>query len=134
VKLSRMSGYAVRALVHLAGQETGWPVASHTIAQAKGMPERFLLKVLVALARARLVLSLKGAYGGYRLARPAKDISLLDIVEAVDGPVRGSVPQAVTDGDGKLDRRLQAACDGAAEIVRARLQRVSVAALAGKGK
>jgi Rrf2 family protein len=134
MKLSRMSSYAVRALVHLAGQETGWPVASHTIAQAKGMPERFLLKVLVALVRARILLSVKGPNGGYRLVRSAKDISLLEIVEAVDGPIRGDAPREVDVDGGQLDRRLQAACDHAAEIVRAALGRVSVAELPGRRK
>jgi Rrf2 family protein len=131
MKLSRASIYAVYALVYLAGAEPGKPSASHAIAQAVGMPERFLLKVLVALGRARLVLSLRGPFGGYRLARPAKDISLLDVVEAVEGPVRGSVPEAATGADARtrIDPRLQAACDGAAEVIRRNLGRVSVAEL-----
>ena len=131
MKLSRAAGYAVCALVYLSGAEPGKPSASHAIAQAVSMPERFLLKVLVALARARLVLSLRGPFGGYRLARPAKAITLLEVIEAVDGPVRGVAPQVVTDVE--PDRRLQRVCDRAAEVVRRNLGRVSVAELAGKG-
>jgi Rrf2 family protein len=129
-KLSRMAGYAVGALVHLQGMEPEKLVPSHAIAQATGMPEKFLLKVLGSLARSRLVLAVKGPNGGYRLARPAKDINLLDVVEAIDGPVRGMAPQVVADDD--LDRRLQRLCDQAAEILRRNLGRVSVAALAQK--
>ena len=136
MKLSRASGYAVCALVYLAGAEPGEPSASHTIAQVVGMPERFLLKVLGTLARTRLVLSLRGPFGGYRLARPAKDISLLDVVEAVEGPIRSTVPEAATGADARtrIDPRLQAACDGAAEVTRRNLGQVSVADLAGKRK
>jgi len=133
MKLSRACGYAVCALVYLAGAEPEKLVPSHTIARATGMPEKFLLKTLAFLVRARLVLSLKGPHGGYRLARPAKDISLLDVVEAVEGPIRASVPEVVTGADVRIDRRLQAACDAAAETVRRNLGRVSVAELAGKG-
>jgi Rrf2 family protein len=134
MKLSHISGYAVRALVHLHGTEPGKLVASHIIAQAGGMPERFLLKALLPLVKARILHSVKGPHGGYRLARPARGITLLEVVEALDGPVRGSAPQAVTAGDGQLDRRLQAACDGAAAIVRRNLGRVSLADLVRKGR
>jgi Rrf2 family protein len=129
MKLSRIAGYAVRALVHLHGAEPGKLVASHAIARTEELSEKFLLRALTALVRAQLVLSLKGPRGGFRLARSAKAISLLEVVEAVDGPVQGVAPQAVTAGDGKLDRRLQAVCDQAAAIVRDRLRRVSVAEL-----
>ena len=68
------------------------PVASHHIAAARGIPDRFLLKVLKPLVSARILLSLKGPHGGYRLARKAEEISLLDVLEAVDGPIRGQAP------------------------------------------
>jgi Rrf2 family protein len=134
MKLLRASGYAVCALVYLARKGSGGPVTSEAIARAVGMPRLFLLKVLNSLGRARLLLAAKGPNGGYRLARPAKGITLLDIVEAVDGPVRGEAPPVAAAGGGKLDRRLQAECDEAAEVVREGLQGVSVADLAGRGK
>jgi DNA-binding IscR family transcriptional regulator len=80
------------------------------------------------------VQSWDGPGGGYRLARPPQDISLLEIVEAVDGPVRGDVPQTVTGADAGIDHRLRAVCHAAAEAVRRCLGRVSVAELAGKRK
>jgi Rrf2 family protein len=134
MQLSHIAAYAVRALIHLHGAEPGKLVPTRTIARAEGMPEQFLCRVIGALVRAGLVRSLKGLHGGFRLARPAKDITLLEVVEAVDGPVRGVAPQAVTKGDGQLDRRLQRECDRAADIVRRNLGRVSVAELARKRK
>ena len=89
MKLSAASSYAVHALVNLAGREQGGPVPSHLVAEAEGMSERFLLKVLGSLCPAQILLGLKGPNGGYRLARPANKITLLDIIEAVDGPIRG---------------------------------------------
>jgi hypothetical protein len=61
--------------------------------------------------------------------RPAGDITLLEIIEAVDGPVEAGVPKLVERADPRIDRRLQAACKGAAEIVRWNLGRVSLAEL-----
>jgi Rrf2 family protein len=134
MKLSRASGYAVCALVYLARKGPGGPVTSEAIARAEGLPERFLLKLLVALVRAGTLSATKGPHGGYRLAKPARDVSLLEIVEAVDGPVRGDVPPVDNDGEAGIDHKLQTACDGAADIVRRNLARVSVAELAGKRK
>jgi Rrf2 family protein len=131
MKLSTACAYALRALVFLARHEGKGPVASHAIAAAEGLPEKFLPKVLEPLASAGVLLSVKGIHGGYRLARTAQRITLLDVVEAVDGPVRGEVPRF--GADRKLDGRLQAACDAAAEVVRNRLRKVSIADLAGEG-
>ena len=133
MKLSRASSYAASAVAHMATRKQDGPVASHIVAKELGIPELFLLKVLKSLVSARILGSLKGPNGGYRLARPAKDISLLDIVEAVDGPIRGEVPPVGQDkSDGKLDKRLDAVCKETAELVRERFKKIKIANLAGK--
>src|SRR5579884_3535069 len=104
MKLTRASSYALHAVVYMAAQGEDKPVASHHIAQARGIPERFLLKVLKPLVSARVLHSVKGPNGGYRLARPASKISMLEIVEAVDGPIRGQAPLAESSQTG-LDPR-----------------------------
>src|SRR5881394_3883336 len=87
MKLSRASSYALHALAFMAGEKDNTrPVASHHIAAARGIPDRFLLKILKPLVSARVLFSVKGPHGGYRLARKAEEISLLDVLEAVDGP------------------------------------------------
>src|SRR5437588_2033283 len=89
MKLSRASSYALHAVAFMAGRkDNARPVASHNIAAARGIPDRFLLKVLKPLVSARILFSIKGPNGGYRLARKAEDISLLDVLEAVDGLIR----------------------------------------------
>jgi Rrf2 family protein len=133
MKLTAAGRYALRALAHLAALEGNTWVASHDIARPCGIPEDFLLKVLKRLATAGLLHSLKGPNGGYRLARPAKSITLLEIVEAVDGPVRGLVPGVESAAGAQLDRRLAAVCDAAADAARKELQKVRLSALAGVG-
>jgi Rrf2 family protein len=130
MKLTRASSYALQALVHLVEQPQDRPVASHVVAEARGIPERFLLKVLKPLVSARVLLSVKGPNGGYRLAKAAKQVTLLEVVEAVDGPIQGDAPPVGKDGAAALDRRLQQTCDDTAKLIRERLGRVTLADLA----
>jgi Rrf2 family protein len=132
MKLTRASSYALHAVVHMAAQKQNKPTASHHIAKARGIPERFLLKVLKPLVAARVLHSIKGPNGGYRLARSASDLTMLEVVEAVDGPIRGQAPLSQIEGDGQLDRRLEMICDQSAEQIRKQLQKVRIAELAGK--
>jgi Rrf2 family protein len=131
VKLTLATAYAIRALVHLAAGKEDRITASHVIAAAEGFPEPFLQRVLHRLVLARVLLGVKGPNGGYRLARPADRITLLDVVEAVEGPLEGAAPEVAR---GKLDEQLEEVCNRAAELVRQRLRRVSVQDLAAKGK
>jgi Rrf2 family protein len=135
MKLTSSCAHALRALAFLARHEGGGLVASHVIAAAEGLPALFLLKVLKPLASAGVLLSAKGPQGGYQLAQPARRITLLDVVEALDGPVRGEAPRWAAGAEGdRLNTRLQQACDAAAEAVRGRLRKVCIADLAVKGK
>ncbi|HEX5269230.1 MAG TPA: Rrf2 family transcriptional regulator [Gemmataceae bacterium] len=129
MKLSHASRYAVAALAYLARHKPAGLVASRTIATAEGLPERHLLKCIKPLVRSGVLRSQKGPYGGYALARAPKDVSLLDVVEAVDGPLLGRA-EAVARHAAEFDARLQEVCEAAAELVRQRLAAVSIAALA----
>src|SRR5947209_7863615 len=135
MKLTRASRYALHAVTFLAARKDPTrPVASHHIAAARGIPERFLLKVLKSLVSARVLFSLKGPNGGYRLARRAEEISMLDVLEAVDGPIRGQAPLA-TENNGPLNHKLEAVCKQIADQVREHLARVLVSELVtGKGQ
>jgi Rrf2 family protein len=98
VHISARADYAVRAALELAlgGDE---PTKSEVLAEAQGIPPKFLEAILATLRRAGLVNSRRGADGGYWLARPARDISVADVVRAVDGPlagVRGLRPENVS--------------------------------------
>jgi Rrf2 family protein len=124
--------YALRALVYLARHREGGFVRVEEIAGAPS--EGFLRKSLKPLVSAGVLRSARGPHGGFRLARPARSITLLEVVEAVEGPVRGEAPGTRGRGHARLDARLQAVCEGVAEVVRRRLGKVSVADLARQGK
>ena len=132
MKLTRASSYALHALAFMAAQKHDQPMASHNIAQSEEIPERFLLKVLKPLVSARILHSVKGPNGGYRLAKAPSDISMLDIVEAVDGPIRGQAPFGVNEGNGALNRKLENLCKQLADQTRKHLAKVRMTDLAGR--
>jgi Rrf2 family protein len=132
MKLTRASSYALHALAYMAAQKRDRPVASHHIAEARGIPERFLLKVLKPLVSARILHSVKGPNGGYRLARSPDDISLLAVLEAVDGPVRGLAPLGHDGTEMQLNTKLETICRQSAEQVRRQLGKVTISELIAK--
>lgn len=105
------------------------PIASHLIAEKRGISEKFLLKVLKPLVSAQVLLSNKGPNGGYRLARPANDITILEIVEAVDGPIRGFAPLGQDEINGAINKRLDQICSQAADQVRRALGKIKITEL-----
>jgi Rrf2 family protein len=95
--VSAKADYAVRAMAELAGAREG-PTKAEQIAQAQEIPLKFLENILADLRRDGLVLSQRGAEGGYWLARPGGEITLAQVIRAVDGPlanVRGHRPEQV---------------------------------------
>lgn len=112
----------------MASQKKDVPVASHIIAEKRGIPKRFLLKVLKPLVSARVLTSVKGPDGGYRLARPANEVSVLEIIEAVDGPIRGHAPGSRKRAN-NLDRRLEEICAQSADDIRKRFGDIKISEL-----
>lgn len=95
VRISAKADYAVRAALHLATTTDGSAVPAETIARTEDIPHKFLEAILTDLRHDGLVASVRGARGGYRLGRPAAEITVADVVRAVDGPlvsVRGERP------------------------------------------
>lgn len=130
MKLSRTACYAIRAVIHISWQHDDGPIVGHQAARELNLSGSFLLRILVALSRAGLLDSIKGPNGGYRLARPVDTITLLDVVEAVEGPVCGSAEPVAGKNGGLLDRRLAEVCAAAAQDFKQQLGCVSIAYLA----
>jgi len=100
VQISAKADYAVRALAELTAQGGG-PVKGERLATAQQIPPKFLENILSELRHAGLLVSQRGADGGYWLARPAAEVTIADIIRAVDGPlanVRGQRPEMVDYG------------------------------------
>jgi Rrf2 family protein len=89
VRVSAKTDYAIRAALELAAAPDDKPVKGERISKAQAIPLRFLENILMQLRHAGLVESRRGADGGYRLARPASDVTLADVIRAIDGPLAG---------------------------------------------
>ena len=98
MRVSAKADYAVRAALELAAAEGKGPVKGERIAHAQAVPIKFLENILLELRHAGLVKSQRGVEGGYWLARPGSEISLAEVMRAVEGPlanVRGVRPEEV---------------------------------------
>src|SRR5690349_3208291 len=99
MRVSAKADYAIRATAELAAAEGTGQLRADRIAEAQEIPIKFLESILLELKHAGIVRSQRGAEGGYALARPGSEISLADVIRAVDGPlanVRGDRPENVT--------------------------------------
>jgi Rrf2 family protein len=107
VRISAKVDYAVRAAVELAAAADEKPVKAELIATAQQIPHNFLENILGELRHAGIVRSQRGADGGFRLAKPADQVTVADVIRAVEGPlasVRGGPPE-------------EAAYSGASEVL-----------------
>jgi Rrf2 family protein len=86
MKLTRGGEYGIRGVLYLAQQEEGKVSMLSAIAKAQDVPPRFLAKIFQALAKGGVVKSHRGAKGGFSLAKPASEITIKDVIEAVEGP------------------------------------------------
>ena len=101
MRISAKADYAVRAAVELAAAGDERPVKAERIATAQGIPLNFLENIMGELRHAGIVRSQRGADGGFRLARPAGEITVADVIRAVEGPlasVRGGPPEEASYG------------------------------------
>jgi Rrf2 family transcriptional regulator, cysteine metabolism repressor len=93
ISITSKSRYAVVALAELARSGPG-PVPISHVAESRGMPVQFLEQLFSTLRRAGLLTSQRGAKGGYQLARPAAEITVLEIVQALDGTIGEEAKEA----------------------------------------
>ncbi len=87
VRISAKADYAVRAALELAAHHDGDPVKGERLADSQGIPLQFLEHILLELKHARLIQARRGARGGYWLARDPADITIADVIRAVEGPL-----------------------------------------------
>ena len=95
---STKAEYGVRVMTHLAGTDGGRPVSLATIAEAEGLPLAYLEHLVQRLRRQGLVESTRGAHGGYTLSRPAGEITMAEVVSALEGhlaPIECITPEGM---------------------------------------
>jgi Rrf2 family protein len=131
MRVSAKSDYALRALIELATRADGGPVSAEELGRVQEIPHNFLQAILADLRRAGIVMSQRGQSGGWRLGRPAEDVSVADVIRAVDGPlvsVYGMRPEAVAyNGSAEV---LQLVWIAARSSLRDVFEKVSIRALA----
>lgn len=130
MRLGRAAAYAVFATAHLAEHSNGTPIQGRDIAESCGLPAGHLLKILQQLVRAQILSSERGPAGGFVLRKPANEITLLEIVEAIDGPISGDLPlRTVTSSKEPTRVRLEQACQNVADYAKSLLTRTVVSDL-----
>jgi len=116
LRISAKADYAVRAATELAASDHKGLVKGERIAQAQGIPLKFLLNIMTDLRHARIVRSHRGQEGGFQLARPADEITLAEVIRAVEGSltrVQESLPEEVTyEGSARALRGVWLAVQG----------------------
>jgi Rrf2 family protein len=128
MKISAKAEYACLALLALAQQgPDAPPLRIREISESHGIPERYLVQILLQLKGAGLVTSTRGASGGYRLARPAAGIALGEVLRAIDGP--DSTPRETTQENRPAARLLAAVWDRVRAAERGVLDSTTIAEL-----
>ena len=87
MQITRQADYAVRAIYYLSGLEPGQRASTSKIAKEQNIPPSFLAKIISQLSVAGLLHTSRGARGGVSLAQDPKDVTMLDVIESIDGPI-----------------------------------------------
>lgn len=131
MRVSAKSDYALRALIEIAARDDAAPVSAEQLGKAQDIPHGFLQAILADLRRAGILVSQRGQAGGWRFAGNPQDVSVADVIRAVDGPlvsVYGLRPEAVDYEDSAVV--LQHVWIAARRSLRDVFEQVSIAQLA----
>jgi len=119
MKISRSTGYALVAVGYIAQNYLEGAVLAARVSKEYGIPLEYLLKILQQLVRANVLRSKRGPRGGFFLAKPANEITMLEIVEAVDGPMMSHLHLAEQTNSVPFSLRMEAVCRKATDEVKA---------------
>ena len=129
MKISRSTGYALVAVGYIAKNYKDGAVLAARISKEYGIPLEYLLKILQQLVRANVLRSKRGPRGGFFLARPAEDITMLQAIEAVDGPMMSHLHLAELTKNAPFSLRMEEVCQRATKDVRAIYEKAKLSTL-----
>lgn len=118
MKISRSTGYALVAVGYIAQNYKEGAVLAARISKEYSIPLEYLLKILQQLVRANVLRSKRGPRGGFFLARPAESITLLEVIEAVDGPLMSHLHLAEQTSNAVFSVKMEEVCRKATAQVR----------------
>jgi Rrf2 family protein len=132
MRLERATAYAILALIYLAKCDGGEPQQVHVISKESGVPVEYLRKLMGRMNRARIVSGTRGRSGGFKLARPAAQINMLQVVEAIEGNLDATcIFDADLSGRGAMAKRIERWRQRGATELRAMLEKTAIADIAG---
>ena len=131
MRVSRSTGYALLAVGYIAKNQDDSVVPSEDISKQYGIPIEYLLKILQQLVRANVLRSKRGPQGGFWLAKPTNKITMLEIIEAIDGPLTGGLNLAKQTRRDKYGTKVQQTYDKAISGARSVLQKTTLSNLLG---
>lgn len=137
MKISTKGRYGLRILLDLALHTGDQPRMLHDVAESQGISEKYLSRLIIELRQAKLVQSVRGAKGGYRIARDPSQISVLEVVEVMEGPI-GIVECVEPEGVPRCGRIHSCAAremwEGVSALLRKSLQDVSLQSIIDRQK
>ena len=132
MRVSRSTGYALLAVGYIAKNQGQGVVLSQDVSKEYDIPLEYLLKILQQLVRANVLRSKRGPRGGFSLAKPTNKITMLEIIEAVDGPLTGELNLTDQAGGDKVAVRSEQMYNKAISQAKAVFQKTKLSALLGK--
>jgi len=129
MRISRSTGYALLAVGYIAQNQDKEVVLSQNISEKYNIPLEYLLKIMQQLVRANVLRSKRGPRGGFSLAKPTKKITMLEIIEAVDGPMTGQLNLAEQTGGEKFSIRAEQAYEKAVAQARSVFEKTKLSSL-----
>lgn len=132
MKISRSTGYALVAVGYIALNYKEGAVLAARVSKEYNIPLEYLLKILQQLVRANVLRSKRGPRGGFFLARPSENITLLEIVEAVDGPMMSHLHLAEQTNSVPFSLKMEEVCEKATQEVRSIYGKAKLSKLLGE--
>ena len=118
MKLSRSVGYAMVAVGYIGQHYQAGAVLAQRVSKEYGIPLEYLLKILQQLVRANVLRSKRGPRGGFFLAKAAEEITLLDIIEAIDGPMIDHLNLAEQTNNEPFSLKMEAVCKKSTKVIK----------------
>lgn len=129
MRISRSTGYALLAAGYIAKNQTQKTILSQDISKQYDIPLEYLLKILQQMVRANILRSKRGPRGGFSLARPTNKITILEIIEAVDGPMIGQLNLAEQTGGEKFSVKAEQIYQKAIDQAKAIFEKAKLSSL-----
>jgi Rrf2 family protein len=118
MKISRSTGYALVAVGYIAQHYQDGAVLAQRVSKEYGIPLEYLLKILQQLTKVNVLRSKRGPRGGFSLAKPKEEITILEIIEAIDGPMLSHLDLAERTNNAPFGLKMEKVCKNATSQVR----------------